>query len=73
MKTDKMKVIVKCPRCDWRIFDKVTPTTGIIELKCPKCNNVVSVDLSLRKTAKYRLAMMSPQIMKMERQQNRIR
>lgn len=71
MKADKMKVIVKCPRCDWRIFDKVTPTTGIIELKCPKCNKVVSVDLSLRKTAKYRLAIVSPKIM--ERQQNRIR
>lgn len=52
-----MKVIVRCPKCNWRIFDKVTPTTGVIELKCPNCRKVVSVDLSLRRTnrIKYRL------------------
>lgn len=38
------------------IFDKVTMTTGVIELKCPNCHRVVEVDLSLRKgTVKYRL------------------
>ena len=42
--------------CGWRIFDKVTMTTGVIELKCPNCHRVVEVDLSLRKgTVKYRL------------------
>lgn len=71
MKTEKMKVIVKCPRCDWRILDKVTPASGVIEVKCPKCHNIVAVDLSLRRAIKYRLAMMSPQIE--ERQDNRIR
>ena len=43
-------------RDDMRIFDKVTMTTGVIELKCPNCHRVVEVDLSLRKgTVKYRL------------------
>ena len=49
-------VIVKCPACEWRILDKVTPTTGIIEMKCPRCGKVVVVDLSLRKNIKFRLA-----------------
>lgn len=71
MKDNQMKVIVKCPCCDWRILDKVTPTTGVIEVKCPKCHKVVAVDLSLRRAIKYRLAMISPQII--ERQHNRIR
>lgn len=71
MKDDKLKVIVKCPRCDWRIFDKVTPTSGVIEVKCPNCHKVVAVDLSLRRAAKYRLAMISPQLI--ERKHNRIR
>ena len=31
----EIKVVKRCPKCDWRIFDKVTPTSGIIELKCP--------------------------------------
>ena len=33
MKDKQMKVIVKCPHCDWRILDKVTPTSGVIEVK----------------------------------------
>lgn len=58
MKQRDMKIIVRCPKCNWRIFDKVTPTTGTIELKCPNCRKVVEVDLSLRKNGniKYRLA-----------------
>lgn len=43
------KVIVRCKRCEWRIFDKVTMTTGNIEIKCPKCGYVNEIDLSLRR------------------------
>ena len=32
----EIKVVKRCPKCNWRIFDIVTPTSGIIELKCPK-------------------------------------
>ena len=34
---------------EWRIFDKVTMTTGNIEIKCPKCGYVNEIDLSLRR------------------------
>ena len=52
----EQKIIVRCKHCGWRIFDKVTMTTGVIELKCPNCHRVVEVDLSLRKgMVKYRL------------------
>lgn len=50
------KVIVKCKHCGWRVFDKVTPTTGIIAVKCPKCGQVSEIDLSLRRAVRYRLA-----------------
>lgn len=57
MKVNDIKVVVRCPKCEWRIFDKVTPATGIIEVKCPNCRKVVAVDLSLRKKGiKYRLS-----------------
>lgn len=58
MSNEEMKIVVRCPKCDWRVFDKVTPTTGVIELKCPNCRKVVEVDLSLRKSKglKYRMA-----------------
>lgn len=54
-----MKVVVRCPKCDWRIFDKVTPSTGVIEVKCPNCRKIVSVDLALRRKTgiKYRMAL----------------
>lgn len=45
----EIKVVKRCPKCDWRIFDKVTPTSGIIELKCPNCRKIVEIDLSYRK------------------------
>lgn len=47
MKSLEQKIIVRCKNCGWRIFDKVTMTTGVIELKCPNCHRVVEVDLSL--------------------------
>lgn len=50
----EMRFTVRCPKCGWRIFDKVTPTTGMISVKCPKCRNIVQVDLSLRRAEKYR-------------------
>ena len=34
----EMLVMKKCPVCDRRIFDKITPTTGTIALKCPHCH-----------------------------------
>lgn len=49
MKRLEQKVIVRCKRCEWRIFDKVTMTTGNIEIKCPKCGYVNEIDLSLRR------------------------
>lgn len=45
----EQKVIVRCKRCEWRIFDKVAMTTGNIEIKCPKCGYVNEIDLSLRR------------------------
>lgn len=45
----EQKVIVRCKRCEWRIFDKVMMTTGNIEIKCPKCGYVNEIDLSLRR------------------------
>lgn len=49
MTRPEQKVIVRCKRCEWRIFDKVTMTTGNIEIKCPKCGYVNEIDLSLRR------------------------
>ncbi len=56
-----LRVSKKCPNCGWRVLDKITPTTGIIELKCPKCGRPVTIDLSCRLAfdsprLRYRLA-----------------
>ena len=44
-------VAVRCPKCDWRIMDKVAPATGKVKIKCPRCHKVVEVDLALRRKA----------------------
>lgn len=52
-----IRIIKRCPVCNWRIMDKVTPTSGIIQMKCPKCKQEVQIDLSFRKSrVKYRLS-----------------
>ena len=56
-----LRVSKKCPNCGWRVLDKITPTTGVIELKCPKCGKPVKIDLSYRRSMdncalRYRLA-----------------
>lgn len=53
---ENIRVIVKCPLCNWRILDKVTPTSGNIQIKCPNCRQVVKINLSLRAVVKYRVA-----------------
>ncbi len=56
----EIKIMKKCPICGWRIFDKITPTSGVIEMKCPGCRRVISVDLShrlvKRRSTPYRIA-----------------
>ena len=52
-----ISVIKRCTVCNWRIMDKVTPTSGIVQMKCPKCKQEVQIDLSFRKNRiKYRLS-----------------
>lgn len=51
MVDDSIRVMKKCPNCNWRLFDKITPASGRIEIKCPKCCAVVVIDLSYRRTA----------------------
>ena len=43
-----INVAVRCPKCNWRVMDKISPTTGKIEIKCPRCHRVVEVDLAKR-------------------------
>ena len=75
MKTNQyeIKVVKRCPKCDWRIFDKVTPTSGIIELKCPNCRKVVEIDLSYRTPSRRRATYyrVSCHTYTSERQQNK--
>lgn len=42
-------IAVRCPQCSWRVMNKVSPTTGKIEIKCPRCHKIVEVDLALRR------------------------
>ena len=50
-----MKVSKKCPKCGRRLFDKLSPASGYIEIKCTKCGTTVKVNLALRQTVKHRV------------------
>ena len=56
MMAESINVAVRCPECNWRLMDKVSPTTGKIEIKCPHCHKIVEVDLALRRKALHRQA-----------------
>lgn len=49
-KAQEMRVAVKCKNCMRKIFYKSTPLTGVIELKCPRCQQVVSINLAYRRS-----------------------
>ena len=51
---EHINIAVRCPQCSWRVMDKVSPTTGKIMIKCPRCHRVVEVDLALRRKIFYR-------------------
>lgn len=55
MMPQAVNIAVRCPECKWRVMDKVSPTTGRIEIKCPHCHKIVEVDLALRRRILYRL------------------
>ena len=44
-----LRVAKKCPQCDLRIFDKITPGSGMVEVKCPRCKTVFTLDLAYRR------------------------
>ncbi len=55
MKEEKeLRVSKMCPVCGRRLMDKVTPESGVVELKCGFCHSIVRIDLS------YRVARTSP-------------
>ena len=56
MMAESINVADRCPECNWRVMDKVSPTTGKIEIKCPHCHKIVEVDLALRRKALHRQA-----------------
>ena len=45
-----MRVAVKCKNCTRTIFYKTTPLSGIIELKCPRCQKVAAIKLAHRRS-----------------------
>ena len=38
--SQSVNIAVRCPECGWRVMDKVSPTTGKIEIKCPRCHKI---------------------------------
>lgn len=49
MQEQSMNVAVRCKHCNYTIFYKTTPATGIIECKCPRCKQITTINLAFRK------------------------
>lgn len=49
-----ISIAVYCPKCGWRILNKTSPTSGEIQVKCPRCRQEVRLNLSLRRANIYR-------------------
>lgn len=41
-----MVKIAKCPVCGGRVFDYMEGALGDISIKCPRCRNVVLINLT---------------------------
>ena len=43
---------VRCPKCGWRLCDRLGRTEGELSFKCTHCHRIVKVDIHYRKAAK---------------------
>lgn len=48
METTNQIRTIYCPLCKRRLLDRLSQTEGEIEMKCPRCRQVVRIDLSKR-------------------------
>lgn len=48
-KTEPEQVAIRCTDCRRIIAYKLCGGSGRIQVKCPKCGNVINIDLSLRR------------------------
>ena len=42
------KVSKKCRKCGFRLYDKVSPASGYITIKCPRCDTFQTINLAYR-------------------------
>ena len=40
MMVESINIAVRCPVCSWRVMDKISPATGKIMIKCPRCHRI---------------------------------
>ncbi len=44
-----IRVAKHCPNCKRRLFDKISLSSGFVEIKCPECGHVYRFNLSMRR------------------------
>ena len=52
-----IRVVKKCKRCNFRLLDKLSMGSCIIEIKCPRCGEMNKVNLAYRMTSPVSSAM----------------
>lgn len=45
-----IKVEIRCSSCKRIVAYKMTSTSGFLQMKCPKCKQEISINLSLRRS-----------------------
>ncbi len=53
MAESEYHVMVYCTVCNRRLIDKLSPSEGTIRVKCPHCNNLITINLAFRKNTNY--------------------
>ena len=52
---EEMKVIVRCPKCNNRVIDKVGKGNVNLFMKCPHCKEQIQINLAFRLNRTTRL------------------
>ncbi len=50
---EEIRVAKCCPNCGRRLFDKISLTTGYVEIKCPECSHIIRINLACRRPGPY--------------------
>ena len=48
-RVSSVTTVTRCPACNQKLWEKESPCSGFLSVKCPRCKHRVMINLALRR------------------------